>query len=298
LAAWSLTEEIGPELSGELSPYYELVRSLLPASPPTVLHNNLAAAKRDLETNKPLVVTHDFYPFFWSPRSGPSNPGRSVPYYRGRVSSYYRACREHGASLWIMPQAWGTAESAPLDPPNYGYRSGMRTPEPGEIKLQGWVAVAEGATGIMFYAAVARKPEQHQLWDQGWTETANTRAATELFGRLTRVAPLLCRLERDYREEGFVRSSNPRVLAHSFVKRRGYPGDARYVVLASLDGFGPQTLDLSITGGDRVYDMIDRTDITGNLTQMELAAGEGRVFLVGNQAELERDSALIDEALR
>jgi len=297
LAAWSLTEEIGPELSGELSPYYELVRSLLPESPPTVLHNNLAAAKRDLETNKPLVVTHDFYPFFWSPRSGPSNPGRSVPYYRGRVSSYYRACREHGASLWIMPQAWGTAESAPLDPPHYGYRGGMRTPEPGEIKLQGWVAVAEGATGIMFYAAVASRPDEHQLWDQGWTETANTRAAAELFGRLTRVAPLLCRLERDYGEEGFVRSSNPQVLAHSFVKRRGYPGSARYVVLASLDGFGPQTLDLSVTGGGRVYDLIDRKDITGNLTQMELAAGEGRVLLVGNQAELGRDVELIDETL-
>lgn len=298
LAAWSLTEEIGPELSSELSPYYELVRSLLPDSPPTVLHNSLAAAKRDLETNKPLVVTHDFYPFFWSPRSGPSNPGRSVPYYRGRVSGYYRACREHGASLWIMPQAWGTAESASLDPPNYGYRGGMRTPEPGEIKLQGWVAVAEGATGVMFYATVARSPEEHQLWDQGWTETANTRAATELFGRLTRVAPLLCRLERDYREEGFVRSSNPQVIAHSFVKRHGNPGSARYLVLASLDGFGPQTLDLSVTGGGRVYDMIDRKDITGELTQMQLAAGEGRVLLVGNQAELERDGALIDETLK
>lgn len=298
VAAWSLTEEIGPELSDEVSPYYELVRSLLPNSPPTVLHNNLAAAIRDLETNKPLVVTHDFYPFFWSPRSGPSNPGRSVPYYRGRVSSYYRACREHGASLWIMPQAWGTAESASLDPPNYGYRSGMRTPEPGEIKLQGWVAVAEGATGIMFYATVAQGPEEHQLWDQGWTETANTQAAAELFGRMTRVAPLLCRLERDYREEGFVHSSNPQVLAHSFVKRSGYSGSARYVVLASHDGFGPQTLDLSIQSNDRVYDMIDRKDITGDLTQMKLAAGEGRLLLVGNQSDLERDGTLIDEALK
>ena len=298
LAAWSLTEEIGPELPGELSPYYDLVRELIPNNPPTVLHNNLAAAIADLETNRPLVVTHDFYPFFWSPRSGPSNPGRSVPYYRGRVGSYYRACREHGASLWMMPQAWGTAETASLDPPNYGYRNGMRTPEPGEIKLQGWVAIAEGATGIMFYAAVARRPEDHHLWDMGWIETANTRAAAELFDRVMPVAPLLCRLQRDYQEEGFVQSSNARVLAHSFVKRNGYPGKARYIVLASLDGFGPQTLDLSISGGGRVYDMIHRKDITESLTQMELAAGEGHVLLVGSQAELVQDCALIDEALK
>jgi hypothetical protein len=293
-----LTEEIRAELSRELSPYYGLVRELTPANPPTVLHNNLAAAIADLETNKPLVVTHDFYPFFWSPRSGPSNPGRSVPYYRGRVSSYYRACRQHGASLWMMPQSWGTAETAALDPPNYGYRNGMRTPEPGEIKLQGWVAIAEGATGIMYYAAVANRPEDHHLWDVGWTETANTRAAAELFRRVTRVAPLVCRLERDYKEEGFVTSSNPRVLAHSFVKREGYPGNARYIVLASLDGFGPQTLDLSITGTGRVYDMIERTDVTGNLAQIDLQAGEGRVFLVGTSEHFEEDRRLIDEELR
>jgi len=297
LAAWSLTEEIGPELSRELAPYYGLVRELIPDNPPTVLHNNLAATIADLETNKPLIVTHDFYPFFWSPRSGPSNPGRSVPYYRGRVSSYYRACRQHGASLWMMPQSWGTAETAALDPPNYGYRNGMRTPEPGEIKLQGWVAIAEGATGIMFYAAVASRPQDHHLWDMGWTETANTRAAAELFGRVTRVAPLLCRLERDYREEGFVSTSNPRVLAHTFVKRSGYPGNARYIVLVSLDGFGPQTVDLSIKGNGPVYDVIDRTEVTGKLAQMELQAGEGRVFLVGTSEELGEDCRMIDEAL-
>ena len=296
LAAWSLTEEIKPELSGELSPYYGLVREQIPNNPPTVLHNNLAAAIRDLETNKPLVVTHDFYPFFWSPRSGPSNPGRSVSYYRGRVRSYYRACREHGASLWMMPQAWGTVESAPLDPPNYGYRTGMRTPEPGEIKLQGWVAIAEGATGIMFYAAVARRPDEHQLWNMGWTETANTRAAAELFGRIERVAPLLCRLERDYKEEGFVHSSNPRVIAHTFVKRNGYPGNARYIVLASLSGFESQTLELSVTDSGRVYDMIDRKDITGDLANLELPAGGGRLLLVGSEQDLDQDCAMIDQA--
>ncbi len=298
LAAWSLTEEIGPELSRELPPYYGLVRASIPNNPPTVLHNNLAAAIADLETNKPLVVTHDFYPFFWSSRSGPSNPGRSVPYYRGRVAGYYRACRQHGASLWMMPQSWGTAETAPLDPPNYGYRNGMRTPEPGEIKLQGWVAIAEGATGIMFYAAVANRPEVHHLWDVGWTETANTRAAAELFRRVKQVAPLLCRLERDYEEEGFVTSSNPRVIAHSFTKREGYPGEARYIVVASLDGFGPQTVDLSVAGNGRVYDMIERVDVTDSLAQIHLEAGEGQVLLVGSPEDFAQDCRLIDEELR
>ena len=133
------------------------------------------------------------------------------------------------------------------------------------------------------------------MWDRDWTETANTRAAAELFGRIGRVAPLLCRLERDYREEGFVQCSNPRVLAHSFVKRKGHPGNARYIVLASLDGFGPQSLDLSITGSGRVHDMIDRKDITASPAHLELAAGEGRLLFVGSRPDLDQDRAMIEE---
>lgn len=59
------------------------------------------------------------------------------------------------------------------------------------------MAVAEGATGILFYAAVPSAPGERQLWEAGWTETVNTRAAGELFERLSRVAPVLCRLERE-----------------------------------------------------------------------------------------------------
>lgn len=298
LLAWSLTEEIGPELSTELGPWYRLVRELDAGHPPTVLHNNLAAAEADLAQNRPLVVTHDFYPFFWSPRSGPSSPARSIAAYRGHVSGYYQACRRHGASLWMMPQSWGQEETAPLDPPNYGYRTGMRTPEPGEIKLQGWLSVAEGATGVMFYATLATDSGEHQLWDKDWTETANTRAAGELFARLRRVAPLLCRLERDYKEAGFVATTNPQVVAHTLAKRPGYEGKARYVVLASLDGFGPQQFDLKVESKAKIYDLVARQEVTGKLGGLTLAAGEGTVLLVGADEDYQADCRMIEEQLR
>jgi hypothetical protein len=173
----------------------------------------------------------------------------------------------------------------------------MRTPEPGEIKLQGWVAIAEGATGLMFYAAVARREGQHHLWDLGWTETANTRAAGELFARVGRVAPLLCRLERDYREAGFVETDNPQVLAHSFVKRPAYPGDGRYVVLASLNGFGPESFSLRVETQHRVYDMVARRDVTDELGNMTFEAGEGTLLLIGSQPQFQADCRLIDEEL-
>ncbi|NOX56946.1 MAG: hypothetical protein GXP27_21400, partial [Planctomycetes bacterium] len=308
LAAWSLTEEITPEIVAELGPYYRLVRELAPNQPPTVLHNNFPAALADLKQNRPAVITHDFYPFFWSPRSGPSNPRRSVAALRAG-SRFYKACREHWASLWMMVQAWGTPERRPLDPPHYGYRTGMRTPEPGEIKLQGWVSVAEGATGLFFYAALPSRPEEHQLWDFGWKETARTRAAGELFEQLQRVAPLLCRLERDYAEAGFVSTSNPKVIAHTFVRRKdsdntGRPAEqtrrpsdlppARYIVLASLDGFEPQRFNLSVQTDQRVFDLISRRDITDQLTDMVLPPGEGRVLLVGSRDDFHQTCRLID----
>lgn len=297
LIAWSLTEEISPEMSRELGPYYELVRRLDPEHPPTVLHNNLAAATADLESNRPLVITHDFYPFFWSPRSGPSTPPRSISMYRSRVASLYRACREHGASLWMMPQAWGSAVTAPLDPPKYGYRTGMRQPAPGEIRQQGWLAVAEGATGIMFYATVARSPDQHQLWDYGWTETENTRAAGELFREMSEVAPLLCRLERDYREDALVEVRQGKCIAHTFVKRPTYAPGGRYVVLASLDGFTEQEVTLGLLSPEPVFDMLaSRRLASTDEVNIHLDAGGGAVLLVGAQETFDADCRLTRHA--
>jgi len=304
LAAWSLCEEIPPEYVAEVSPYYAAVRELAPRQPPTILHSPLAAAKADLETNRPLVTTHDCYPFFWSPWGGnPSNPGTSLAYYWGGLKSYYRACQEHGARLWMMPQAWGedqgwTEATASLDPPRYGGRTGMRKPQPGEIKMQGWLAVAEGATGVMFYATVSRRPNSYQLWDYGFKETENTRAAGELFEKLMRVAPLLVRLERDFQESGFVQVAKGRVAANSFVKRQGYAGRARYVILASLDGLDPQEVGLTLQTEGPIYDLVARRAVTrAELADMHLGAGEGRIFMAGSEDDFQSDCRMIDEQL-
>jgi hypothetical protein len=43
--------------------------------------------------------------------------------------------------------------------------------------------------------------------------------------------------------------------------------------------------------------MIERTDVTGNLAQIDLQAGEGRVLLVGSVEDFEQDCRLIDKEL-
>jgi hypothetical protein len=125
----------------------------------------------------------------------------------------------------------------------------------------------------------------------------NTRAAGEFFGRVRRVAPLLCRLERDYKEADFVTVSNPQVLTHRFVRRPDSSGQGRYLVLASLDGFGPQSFDLTLAGPDHVYDLISRQELTGKLIGMKLDPGEGTVLLAGTPEDYRRDCEFLDQAL-
>ena len=294
LAAWSLTEEISPEVARELADYYALVRRLDPTHPPTVLHNHLGAAEADLATSRPVVITHDFYPFFWAPMNGPSTPRRSLAFYRSRVSSYYRACRKHGASLWMMPQSWGHQPEPNLDPPYYGYRSGMRQPEPGEIKLQGWVAIAEGATGIMFYLYQSNRPDVSAPRDLQWQPTAMLGAMGELFARVGRVGPLLCRLERDHKEKGFVTVAAGRAIAHTFAKRKGYPGSARYVVVASTDGFKAQTVRLEVNTTHVVFDLVSGRQLTGPERVLKFGPGEGTVLAVGTEADIQADRHMIE----
>jgi len=127
LLMWSLTEEVTADTAADLSKYYRLVRELDPNHAPTVAHNNVPAAKADLAINKPLVVTTDIYPFFLDPRSGPSNPQRSLQYYAGRFEELYKLCRAADAAMWAMPQAWGAAVEDSFAPPVFGPSGGMRT---------------------------------------------------------------------------------------------------------------------------------------------------------------------------
>ena len=133
----------------------------------------------------------------------------------------------------------------------------------------------------MYYATLPELPNRHHLWDAGWQETPNTRAAGELFARLERVAPLLCRLERDYGEKDFVQCSSPRVLAHSFKARPGYKLSGRYVVLASLDGFQAQSCELTIQSNEPIHDLVSGRKLSDRPLRIELGPGEGTVIGIG-----------------
>jgi len=298
LVAWSLTEEIKPEVVEDIADYYALIRDLDPTHPPTVLHNNPAAAERDLEVNRPAVVTYDFYPFYWDPRSGPTTPARSLSMLRDRLDKFYKPVRKAGASLWLMPQVHGDIHRKPLDPPGYRFLTGYRPPTLAELSQQAWIGIAHGATGVMYYTYHAPRPDFVTFRDHNWKPTPRLAAVGKLFGTLRGIAPLLCRLERDYEDENLLHCDNAKIVCHTFVKRPGFEGKGRYVVAASLDAFGPQRFKLDLPKGVKMFDMVRRTEVKRSAFPLELQPGWGGLYLLGGKDDFAADVEMIDELLK
>jgi len=291
LLMWSLTEEIAPGTARFLTDYYRLVRELDPYHPPTVLHNNVAAAQDDLSINKPLVVSTDVYPFFLDPRHGPTTPERSLNYFARRMEEMYRLCRNAEAALWAVPQAWGAEPEYSFDPPYFGAVGGMRKPTAAMMKVQAWVAVLKGATGVFYFLYIANHPEESGLRNYDWSETEQLRGATEVFAQLEKVAGLLVRLERDYEDAKFVTTSNPVVWLHTFKSKPKYGLRCRYAVVVNTDWEKEQSFELKLASPlpprSFIYDCVAGKPL--GQSALTLAAGEGTLLAFGSQQEIERD---------
>jgi len=55
---------------------------------------------------------------------------------------------------------------------------------------------------------------------------------------------------------------------------------------------------LTVSAAGRVYDLVDREELTGEPIGLTFGPGEGTLLLVGTPEEFEADCRLIDEQLR
>jgi len=300
LLLWILAEEIDPATSKRAAPLYKYYRSIPGWPAPAILHNKHAAAQADADINKPLIITSDVYPFFDDSRAGPSSPRNIKNYYFRQLAGYYNLARKNGASYWIMPQAWSQAAQIKTTPPWFG-ASWRRPPlSAGMTKWQVWTAVAHGATGVIFFPyrwGGDGSWETLRKWDTG-EETDMLRGAADAFGKLKKVGPILCRLERDYEDKKIAHASDGRILATSFKPRKGSGVTGHYLVLANNDWDNEVCFEMISARGKtpRWYDCIRGWDLPpAALKRMVLGPGDGTVIALEGKATYMKDLESTEE---
>ena len=298
LLAWSHTEEIPPQCVPDLAPYETLMRRLDPPHPCIVIHNNKRSITRAAEVLKPPVLAFDVYPVLsWYTTTN------ILRYYEGIVDHCYQAASPYGARVWILPQAYEEGRSYEG---SIGYS--RRWPTPAEMKMQGWCAVAHGATGLMpYFYGIPTAPRHvvtHARGGYGYgclktleaADTPQWNAWGEACAKIGRVAPLLVRIRRT--PKALATSSNPRVELVSYQPEPGRTGADRAGVLiaASNNPTGPETFAIRLGEGvpGTVWDLLTNQALdAAALSKQDLPAGSGRVYLVGTQTDHQRIMSLL-----
>ena len=118
--------------------------TLAPSQPVIALYQTLSTAKRVMQEFKPPVLMVDSYPLKLDERCGPTEPGAWMKLYTERLDAFYHIANSAGARFWLIAQGFGQQHRG-----NSAY--GFRTSTINEIKLQAWLALGHGATGIIFF---------------------------------------------------------------------------------------------------------------------------------------------------
>lgn len=295
LLAWSIAEEVPPDVLERMAPYYALMRELDPTHPPVFLHNNFEAAKNDLERNHPAAVTHDQYAFSLDPRTtGPCTLSVSINAVLGATKGYRQLCDAHDIPLWFMGQCFG--EPSPEDYTRLPYcrYGGQRILSAAIMRMQGWAAIAEGARGLFFFRY---DPYIGTCRDIYWRKTPTWDGVKALFSELKPLTPLLLRLKRtDDKDELLKPTSGSKLVARTFA-RRDLPEGARdglYAVVFSLDDKERQKLALegkALNGAEVVWDLKRRKPL---MPDMLLEPGEGTLLWIGSKEQTKADTVFLE----
>ncbi len=167
-----------------------------------------------------------------------------------------------GRPLWIMGQT-------------YHYRQELRDPTPAEIRVQAYLSIAHGATGMIYYQYNGEAPS---LFDAEGNPNASHAELGKVLGELHQLAPLLLTLQRvkldakvpgDLDLQGFIG-----------------PDGTRYLILVSKEVLQERRVNLRLpaAGINGIVDVRSGrrlpSDSQGNqiAVELKLAPGDGRVL--------------------
>jgi hypothetical protein len=167
-----------------------------------------------------------------------------------------------GRPLWIMGQS-------------YHYRQELRDPTPAEIRVQAYLSIAHGATGMMYYQYNGSAPS---LFDADGNPNACHAELGKVLGELHQLAPLLLTLQRVKVDVDVP----PDIDLQGFIAKDG----RRYLIVVNKNVEKERTLDVRLPGAEvgKILDVrsgqtiafekkVDRIE-----SKLTIAPGDGRVL--------------------
>ncbi|MGE3267928.1 MAG: hypothetical protein AB7P40_04225 [Chloroflexota bacterium] len=258
LKGYSIADEPSIELKDKLTVLTDVLNTLDPERPAMPILIGLDRVQPLFEASKPRVMLIDVYPFgYRNPVGDLSMSGYG--YWFLDFISYVRAVsqsRPPGTPLWMILQT-------------HSFKEELRKPIPAEVRLQNWLAIGEGATGLFWFIYSSQ---------QGWVGLQDSPALmAEVTDLVKQVRPIRDVLVRSAKIEDVFQVEGENGPYVSTLKR----DDGRlYAVVANRDVLRAHDLKVTLPGVNGVL-----RNVTGGCTVYQL--GQPIPFEPGAGAVLE-----------
>lgn len=216
---------------------------------------------------RPGVVSIDVYPFFNRASSGPTTWAAQLQFYESNIRQVYQTARQYGSPLWVLGQALGDTE-------------GWRFPTPDEMFWQAWVAIVNGAKGIMYWPFTSSsatlgfiqtngQPRPHWVLDSVWDD----------------ISPFTNIIVDIDEEANIVTGGHTNLRARTFQRATG---TERYIIAVNTRVDTAIMTNLTVSGGPNIYDLRTLQQITpAQLAGATLEPGRGNIYLVGSESDFD-----------
>ena len=244
LKGYSIADEPTLDLREKLAVLTDVIHTLDTERPAMPILIGIDRVQTLFDAARPRVLLIDVYPVgFKNPVGDLSMTGYGYP--NLDFVSYVRMVSQHrpaGTPLWMILQT-------------HRFKNELRQPVPAELRLQNWLAIGEGATGIFWFVYSSQ---------QGWTGLRDSPALMDEVTALTaRVRPIRDVLVRSVKvADAFRVSGNGRPYVSTLERDDG----TRYAVVVNRDALRPHEITVTLpegvgllrdltSGGCKVYEL-------------------------------------------
>jgi len=284
LLGWGLCEEMPASAVEEMQDYVALVRREDPNHLPVLLYNKTGAAQRAVELyDPPVIISTDIYPLGRDPRCAPDTVPAAQRLYRGRCATYYKIARAGQGPLWVIPQGFGSIQNYTEEAPWFGWWGGYYMPNPAFCTWEAWAAIAEGATGIIYYIYQGGGWHMDALRREMWDESCQLTAIGMAFEQIEKATPYLLHAEKS--DAAFpIEVSDTDIYRSVFIPNVG-PNTVKVVIVVNDNIINRRefTIMQALGSDTRIYDLVADQDVTDLSREGKLAlqGGMGAVFALG-----------------